>query len=245
MTDEFELTLDHLPLKKPSQVASPELVVLYGPPGGGKTYLAASASEVEGLAPVLIIDTEGSASGTVSNFSDDHIDILEVDTFDKLDSLLDALITKTHKYNTVIIDTFDVAQKWAVETFQEENPGNGFKAWGDVADWTVQTARDLKRADFLGIMVFHEKEDILETGKRLSKLALQGSAKDILPGVPDVLGLVTRKADKEGREKTTLTFAPDPSRATKNRFNLPARVEDATMQTLFDLIDNNKKKEED
>lgn len=244
MTDEFEFTLDHLPLKKPSQVASPELVVLYGPPGGGKTYLAASASEVEGLAPVLIIDTEGSASGTVSNFADDNIDILEVDSFDRLEYILGNLLDKTHKYKTVIIDTFDVAQKWAVETFQEENPGNGFKAWGDVADWTVQVARDLKRADFLSIMVFHEKEDILETGKRLSKLALQGSAKDILPGVPDVLGLVTRKADKEGNETTTLTFAPDPSRATKNRFNLPARVEDATMQTLFDLIDK-KKKEED
>lgn len=241
MSDEFELTLDHLPLKKPSQVNKPELIVLYGPPGGGKSYLAASASDVKALAPVLMIDTEGSASGTVSHFDDDNIDILEVDTFDKLDSLIEALTTKTHKYKTVIIDTFDVAQKWAVEVFQEENPGNGFKAWGDVADWSVQTARDLKRADFLGIMVFHEKEDVLESGKRLSKLALQGSAKDVLPGVPDVLALVTRKTNKEGEEVTTLTFAPDPSRATKNRFGLPVKAEDATMSTLYELIDNNKK----
>lgn len=239
--EEFELSLDHLPLQKPSQLNKPELILLYGPPGGGKTHLAASASEVEGLYPILIIDTEGSASGTVAGFEDDRVDILPVTNHDQLDGLIDALLEKTHKYKTVIIDTFDVAQARAVDDFLEEHPSNTFAAWSEIKQWTVDVARSLKAADFLGILVFHENVEKTDTGAMVSKLVLQGSAKDVLPGIPDVVGLVTRKADKEGVETTTVQFAPDNNKATKNRFGLPARVEDPSIGSIFQHISNRKK----
>lgn len=240
-TEEFELSLDHLPLQKPSQMNKPELIVLYGPPGGGKTHLAASASEVEGLYPILIIDTEGSASGTVAGFDDDRVDILPVTSHGQLDSLLDALTEKTHKYKTVIIDTFDVAQARAVDEFLEEHASNTFAAWSEIKAWTVDVARTLKAADFLAILVFHENVEKTDTGAMVSQLVLQGSAKSVMPGIPDVVGLVTRKADKEGVETTTVQFAPDNNKATKNRFNLPARVEDPSIGTIFEHIKNRKK----
>lgn len=241
MTKDFDLDLSHLPLKKPSQVSEPELIVLYGPPGGGKSYMAATASELDALSPILILDTEGSAAGTLAHFDDDRVDILAVDNFEDLDQLVDALTSRTHKYKTVVIDTFDVAQGWAVDYFLAENPTNTFAGWGEVKTWTVEVARRFKAASFLGVLVFHETKEKTDTGAMHSELVLQGGARAVLPGVPDVVALITRKADKEGVETTTATFAPDTRRVTKNRFSLPAQMENPSIPAIFEHIAESRK----
>lgn len=234
---------------KPSALTQPELVVFYGPAGGGKSYLSASASEVEGLYPVLIVDTEGSTAGTVAAFDDDRIDILPVSDHATFEQITEALLTRPHKYKTVVIDTFDVAQERAVEAYQDENSGDGFAAWREVKSWTNRKARDFKSAPFLGILVFHQTEEKTESGLVTGrKLSLQGSAKETMPGIPDVVGWVTRKADKDGHEVSTVKFAPDPKLATKNRFGLPDKMEDVRMSDIYEWINNrskrNKKEEE-
>lgn len=242
MTDEFELDLSHL-VVKPSAVNKPELIVLYGPPGGGKSYLAASISEVEDQYPVLILDTEGSTAGTLATFDDERIDILKVDTAKQFDQIIRSLTTKTHKYKTVIVDTFDVAQDRAIKPFLDQNAGNTFAGWGQLKEWTIDTARALKAAPFLSILVFHETIEKNEHGANERRLVLAGSAKETMPGIPDVVGLVTRKANKDGSEVSTVQFAPSPSTATKNRFQLPARMEGATMSGIFEEIQKNKREE--
>lgn len=233
---------------KPSALTHPELVVFYGPPGGGKTYLAASVSEVDSLYPVLIVDTEGSTAGSVAGFDDDRIDILPVSDHATFEQITEALLTRPHKYKTVIIDTFDVAQERAIEVFQEENETDGFAAWREVKAWTNRKARDFKSASFLGILVFHQSEERTDSGLVTGrKLSLQGSAKETMPGIPDVVGWVTRKADKDGHEVSTVKFAPDPKLATKNRFGLPDKMEDVRMTDIYEWIDNrskSKKKED-
>lgn len=243
MADEFELKLPGL--KKPSQVSEPEIIGLYGPPGNGKTWLAASASQVAKLSPVLIVDTEGSTTGTVADFDDEKVDIYDLseiaDDSDKLRAfvaLLKDLTTKTHPYKTVVIDTFDVAQAWATKFYQAKHEDNSFKAWSEVKEWTVRTIRNLKAAKFLAIVNFHEKEDRTDTGALVSKLVLDGSAKDVVPGIFDIIGYTTRKASKDGTVSTTVQFAPNPRKATKNRFEgkIPPIVEDPSMKKIFELI---------
>lgn len=255
MTDEFELVLTKV--KKPSQVSFPDLIGLYGPAGNGKSWFAASASLVKELSPVLIIDTEGSTTGAVSSFDDDSIDIYDLteidDDIDKLralNTLVRKLTTQTHKYNTVIIDTFDVAQKWAKAKFMEDNPTNNFAAWDELSQWTIGTLRKLKAAPFLAIVNFHEKEETLDTGAKMSRLVLQGSSKDEAPGVFDLIGIATRREDKELKKMaTTVRFAPNPRRATKNRFedSIPPELVDKTMLDVYNLIKNanTKDKKED
>ena len=69
VTDAEEYDLDWLgDTETPSEMGHPQMIALYGQPGCGKTYLAASISEVEGYYPVLIIDTEGSTVGTLAGF---------------------------------------------------------------------------------------------------------------------------------------------------------------------------------
>lgn len=245
MSDDFELDLSKYTIK-PSQVRKPELIMLYGPPGGGKTHLAATISEVEDQYPVLIIDTEGSTAGTVSGFDDDRIDILPVEDLATFEQVTDALLDKSHKYKTIIIDTMDVAQEWAIEALlAKHGASNTFKAWGEVKTWTTDLGRQFKRMDPLGIMVFHQAEDTTDSGAVIGrKLALSGKAKDTMPGIPDMVGWVTRKVEKDGGEVTTVEFTPDPKLATKNRFALPAKMKDVTMSDIFEHIEKRNNKEE-
>ena len=88
---------------KPSSMNKPNSVIFYGPPGGGKTWLAASAAEGKDFGKVLIIDTEGSTYGTLVGFDDKNIDIFPIADIDTFDDLLLGLVTEEHEYGTVIL----------------------------------------------------------------------------------------------------------------------------------------------
>lgn len=241
---EFQLDISHL-TKKPSELAYPNLILFYGKAGSGKSWLAASAAEVEMLAPVLIIDTEGSTAGTVSGFDDEFIDILPVNSHAEFESIMKALATKTHKYKTVIVDTYDVAQERAIAhymktTFNNKGELDTRAAWGEVKLWTIRTARALEGMDALGIIVNHETVDKTESGAMLTTVLLGGSAKDVLPGIPGVIGYTVRGV-KDGKEVTTVQFAADTKKATKNRFHLPQTMTDPTMAKIYQYIEDNRK----
>ena len=249
MSESFELSsvLDKY-VTKPSAATKPEFIVLYGRPGGGKTWLAASASELPGVRKTLILDTEGSTVGTLSEFNDDKVDIIRVTSFSMLNAILDKLHdpNAVHEYDVVIIDTLDKAQKWAVEHYKENAPytksgeKDGFWAWGEVSKWTVTTLGEkLRQAPFLAIVVLHEKEEKNGDGGIVKNLNLQGSAKDDWPGIPDVVAYMERKV-LDGEPTTLAYFETDDNKVTKNRFKFPAKVIDPTIPKLFAWIDKQK-----
>jgi hypothetical protein len=233
---------------KPSASTKPEFIVLYGRPGGGKTYLAATASELPGVRKTLILDTEGSTVGTLSDFDDDKVDIIRVSSFVMLEAILDKLLdpNAVHEYDVVILDTLDVAQQWAVQHFKDAAPytksgeKDGFWAWGEVSKWTVdRLGKALRAAPFLAVVVLHEKEEKNGDGGIVKNLNLQGSAKDTWPGIPDVVAYLERKV-MDGEPRTIAFFETDDNKVTKNRFKFPAKVLEPTIPALFNLIDKRK-----
>ena len=229
---------------KPSARNKPNSIILYGPPGGGKSWLAASASEVEEFGKVLIIDTEGSTFGTLSAFDDERIDIFPVSDIETFDDLLTALTTQEHGYGTVILDTLDVLQGMYIDKVMDEEEAkakpNTMGAWGSVRRWTVSVMDKLNRADFLSIIVAHQTEDKLESGKVMTRIALSGSAKDIVAGRADIVGFVTREIQADGTEMSTMQVGSSNKMATKNRFNLPVVMEDPSMTTIMEAINGKK-----
>lgn len=237
---------------KPSSMNKPNSVIFYGPPGGGKTWLAASAAEVKDFGKVLIIDTEGSTYGTLVGFDDKNIDIFPIADIDTFDDLLLGLVTEEHEYGTVILDTIDVLQGMYIDKVMAEADAkaaadhkepNTMGAWGKVRAWTVGVMDKLNRADFISIVVAHQVEDKLESGRLMTRIALAGSAKEIVAGRADIVGYVTREIQDNDTEVSSVQFGSSSRSATKNRFSLPVLMIDPSMSKIMAEIQKKSKKE--
>lgn len=226
---------------KPSHLNKPNFIILYGLPGGGKTHLAASVSEVPGIKKVAIIDTENSTQGTVADFDDDKIDIYPVSTHTGFETVFEALLEDADSdnptYDAIIVDTVDVAQDRAIEFFKENAPvtkngeKDGFAVWGAVKMWTENVNRRLQESSVLGLAVYHSNREKLENGPFVDMVALSGSAKNSVPGIPDIVGFVEREGNV-----TTVHVGSSLRRATKNRFNLPDTIENPSMTSIIAAI---------
>ena len=248
---------------KPSEASYPEFMLFYSQPGSGKTYLAATVSELPTVKSVLIIDTEGSTTGTLATFDDNKIDIVDIrKTVDQinaenpgtvtyiafLDQILSDLFTNGSEYDAVVLDTLDVAQDWKIKERQKVNGTKGdaaFATWREVADWTEWVGRGFKALNAISIAVMHDREEKSDSGALVKRLRLGGSSKDTFAGIPDVVAYLTRrvyKVDGEDREVTIAEFASQDGKATKNRFGFDSTMIDPSIKKMWQHIDNRKEK---
>lgn len=236
-------------LHKPDPKAKPELMAIYGRAGSGKSFFSATSEGIEGFKRGLIIDTERSTVGVVTNA--DFWDIIYVNDHDDplayFEMLIDALDDPEFEtdYDVIVIDTLDVAQDWAIDWYvygdgvikTKYGEPNTQVAWGNIHKWTNRVAQVLKKIKPLGIITIHDREEKGETGALQQRLRLSGGAKDTFASIPDtVIYLERRKHGKEG-VITTAFFGTDDNKITKDRFGFPPAVQGATIPYLFGLID--------
>ena len=280
MTDTTEFDFDAMIARnseKPKEVPEPESMLFYGQAGSGKTHLSGTILDAPGFKRGLILDTEGSTT-VIDN---PNFDIVRVDKYSaKLADgsvhphskfmMLNKILfgdstgatiqegglfhpdTKT-SYDVVIIDTFDVAQEWAVDFFSDEEAGavmgangavDGFKTWASVSNWSMDIAREMKSMKPLGIMVAHDREEKSNAGTITKRLELSGSSKNKLPGTTDLVVYLERKNTSEG-PKTTAYFATEDNKVTKSRYEklgVPAVVEEFTLPWFYKTTRDARKK---
>lgn len=245
-TDEF--TLSEYAWTPPTGPTLPDLVLFYGPYGSGKTHLALSASEVEGLYPVAVLDLEGSTTGVIDKFDKSRIEIVRPKDrwpgkeWAATNTLIENLLTKPHPYKTVIVDPANTLFEWGKKA--GDKPGDGFAKWNFVhekftADGGIISR--LKDAPFLAILVVHDqKEGGEDDGPTFADFRWQGQGRAMLGQYPDMVGYITRDTNSAGVSTSTLSTAPTKRNNAKNRFGLPAKVTEPSMQKLYDLIRGNK-----
>lgn len=247
-------------VSKPSTKSKPDQMVVMGPFGSGKTYFAASASEVDELAPILIVDVEGSTTGTVNDFDDDRVDIIDikkitqdnnanleegeqpVDEFEVFMEVMKSVLSEDHGYNTVVIDTLDVANQMALDYFT--NPNDGFAKWVGARDYFARSGGlidRLKSAPFLSILAMHIKED---DTRGTYDFAWDGSgARAALGQFPDLILYINRVYHERKKEFVTkIVTAPTQNGQGKNRFlgKIPAVIEgDLRMRDIWAMLENN------
>jgi len=210
------------------------------------TWFGASACMVEGYYPLLLIDTEGSATGTVAKFPDDRIVIKEVKTVAEFDSLIVNLINKKHPFKTVMVDTLGNhldRKEWEIMRNPPKTIGGAEdtqKAWGMLYNYAKKLIDGLRSADFKTIIVFHEKEEKDKLGATMSRIWINGAAKKYIPSKPDMFGLIYCETDDDtGKEVRTLYLGADTERATKTRFSdigLPTKIVDPSMAKVVGII---------
>jgi phage nucleotide-binding protein len=226
---------------KAEALNAPKTILIYGDAGRGKTWLAASAAELAELSPVLLIDIEGGASAIARDFKD--VDVVAVDTHEKLDKVVDDLINIKHKYKTVIIDTLGVAMDRAEKVFGErpENKGNKFGKWGDLKIWANNLVRALHAAPFTSIILTHAEDQKDENSGAVKTVPnIPGGSKKDLPGIPDIIGYLTAQKREDGTTQRVLLVESSDRFVTKNRFNLPSTIVDPSINKIYSLIKGGK-----
>lgn len=215
-------------VKKATAVDKINSAFFFGEYGTGKTILAASATEIDDYAPVLIVDIEGSAAGVGRMYPD--VDVVEVNSYEKLEALRHSLLHDDHPYKTVIFDTYNVAQNRAEKFFKNkpENQNNKFGTWADLKEWSINFVREMHHAPFLAIFIAHSQVDKDEnTGRMITTVKIAGSAKTDVPAIPDLIGYLEFVVDDEGNSVRVLRVGRSSSIITKNRFGLPDTIHPA------------------
>lgn len=224
-------------IHKAEVLNAPKSILVFADAGRGKTWLAASASEVPSLGPVLLLDAEGGASAIARDWK--NVEVLNITTHEQFVAVVDDLLHKPHKYKTVIIDTIGVVMDRAEKFFAEkpENQNNKFGRWGDLKNWANDVFRALHTAPFTSIIIAHALDDKDEnTGAVKTTAMLPGSFKSTLPGIPDIVGYLTVE-EVEGQLQRVLVVAPSNRLITKNRFNLPAKIYQPSIKKIMDIIE--------
>ena len=213
-------------VKKATAVDKLNSAIIFGPSGVGKTVLAASSDAIEDYAPVLIVDIEGSAAGVGRLYP--NVDVIEADTFEKLEDVKRSLLEDEHPYKTIIFDTLNVAQDRALAHFTELY--TGYAIWGELKRWTVDFVRDFHHSDMLVFFIAHAKQDKDDnTGRIETTVKIASGAVSEVPTVVDLVGYMQWEQDGEGQMRRTLLVDKHPSIVTKNRFGLDGKIYDPTM----------------
>lgn len=209
-------------IKKATALDKVNSAIIFGEYGTGKTIFGASASEIEDYGPVLILDVEGSVAGVGRIHPD--VDVLPVPSHQHLEHVMHELLNEEHKYKTVIVDTFNVAQNRAEKFFKAkpENQNNKFGTYADLKDWSIDFIRKMHHAPFLGILIAHPQVDKDEnTGRLITTVKMTGSAKQDVPAIPDLIGYMGTAENENGDPVAALYVGRSTSYITKNRFGLP------------------------
>ena len=244
-------------MSKPSEISKPSLVMMVGPYGGGKTYMAASASEIPELRKTLVIDLEGSTTGTVSDFDDDHLEIIDVQKQSKaldihpvefFEAVMDQVWEHQDRFGSVVIDTFDVLNNMYLEYFENNSPTGASGGRDGFFKWTetrrVLTSHNgliaqLKAAPFLAILVMHEERDE-DSGRYDFSWTGKGARSD-LGQFPDLVMRISRKYHEKKKEWTTeIVTVPTDRGQSKSRFNRIPEVinDDVTLKDVWAMLDS-------
>ena len=235
----FDLT-EIAPIAKPRKATEKATWLFYSPPGIGKTALAGSASEVEAMSPVLMLDFEG-GSVTLEGKYDD-VDVVKVDDWPTGASIIEALVHNETKYKTIIFDSLGSAQDAIKEWFESvNNDGNGFAVWAAVRDKLVTSVRALHMSDYNVICTAHAERDTDEFSRqRTVRPHFLGKKSHIdIPKIVDFIGYLSIEEDEKGDKHRVLQFEPDDNIITKNRASgrLPDYIVDPTFAKIFSALD--------
>ena len=249
-------------------------MLVYGPPGIGKTTLAGTASTCEAMAPVLIISAEAgemSISEDIPGLIDtSKISITRFTTLGELERLFEWLATEDHGFKTVVLDSISELEVQTVQAWQavlnpkeegipnlEKDKQMGFKIFGRATDTLRTHLRKFRDLPMHVIFTAHEKIPGDGDAVTPQRPSLMPKFCESVIGYVDILGYMKVVFPKvtEGEESTeepqgvrVLLVQPTDSRRAKDRSpggKLGVGVREPTMAKIWDRLATTKEIEND
>ena len=237
MSELFDLS-EIATVTKPRKAAEKSTYLIYSAPGIGKTTFGGSASEVEALSPVLLLDFENGSSTLERKYPD--VDVIKIDNWETGAEVIEALVHNDTKYKTVVFDSLSESQLQIIAWSEKENGDNGFAKWDDAWKKLTKSVKALHMSDYNVICITHIEKDTDEfTRQRVIRPAFQGKKSHTeLPKVFDYIGMLFVQEDEAGEKRRVLQFEMDDNVVTKNRSYgvLPDYITDPTMQKIYDAL---------
>lgn len=243
MTGNTDFDLNNIPgivLEKATQPTNKFSTLIYGRLRVGKTYLAASAAEVEAMSPVLWIAAESGTSSFAGTAWEDKIDVVTPTTFDDIQKVVNALTTNKTKYRTVVVDTLGEVQEIIKSDFIAKNKAMDFSGWAKVADGATWLVNTLHNSDYNSIFIAHAdkvKDDIVG-GMLFSPYFLGNKAIKDIPRLIDNIVYMAKVEDEKGNPVRVLQTQGNSRIDAGSRFEnkLKQQYVNPSMKDLYEAI---------
>ena len=224
-------------------------IMIYGPPGVGKTVLAGTASRSKALSPVLFADAE---AGTLS--LKDDIDVVRITDMPTLGKMVKFLRTEK-QYKTVVIDSLTEVQKiimkHVIQQAVKEDPKHDKeipyqKDWyrnSELVRRIVRSFRDLPMHVIFTALDREVKDDL--TGSVQTLPALPGQLAGEVPGYLDIVGYLTVQ-EVDGNIVRRLIVQPTPMIMAKDRSDaLGPWIDNPELSSIVKRIVQSRKPKEE
>ncbi len=241
-------TLGGLKIEKAIERAPFLNILVYGESGIGKTVLCGSASMVEAMSPVLILDVEGGVEPLRTMYP--QVDVIRIKTIKDLQNAYNELFRGKHNYKTIVLDSLTEIQKVymgeiMVNVVKEDSDRDpdvpGMYEWNKNTEQVrklVRAFRDLPVNTVLTALADQRTEN------NLTK-TVPSFSKKLIGEIPAIVDLVLYFYTKMGRDPVTkketinrflLTQKTERVAAKDRTTKLPVVVEEPTFSILHQLI---------
>ena len=185
-------------IKPMSDVKYKMSVIIYGPPGAGKTPLAAAMANSPQLAPTLFVIAD---KGTRS-IADRSFDVAEVASWDAVKVLVEWLAKGEHDYRSIVIDPISKIYTWILEDAminrkKGDNEVLELRDYG-IALYKIQKLVVLLKSFDLHLIVIALEQTFEVKHINVLKPMLAGQAADRVPAEFDVVMRLYTGKDSEG-----------------------------------------------
>ena len=226
-------------ITKPRKADTSFSLLLAGLPKSGKTKLAGTANDVEGLGPVLLIALEDGSSVLARDYPD--MDVIEPEDWPQAAAVITAVAEGKTKYRTAIVDTLGELQEMMKAHITKDGQNDmRIQDWGTIKDNTINVVKMLHRSSINAIFITHSEEirDENTGAVRIQPYLLGKGSLGEVPKIVDIIAYLAVAQDKATKENfRVLQTGQDGKILAGDRFGkLDFQLVNPSMGEIFDQL---------